>query len=69
VCSLVDCTDRTAADEARYLNHSEDPNIRCNGTSDEDDLDMAIRDIAEGEEITINYKEYDANWPIKLGES
>ena len=55
------------ADEARYLNHSEDPNIRCDLDSDDEDLDVAVRDIAEGEEITINYKEYDANWPLKLG--
>jgi SET domain-containing protein len=55
------------ADEARYLNHSETPNIRCSDSSDgNEDLDVAIRDIEEGEEITINYKEYDANWPLKL---
>jgi SET domain-containing protein len=57
------------ADEARYLNHSDDPNIRCNDGSTEEDQDIAVRDIQEGEEITINYKEYDANWPLKLGKS
>jgi len=56
------------ADEARYLNHSENPNIRYNADSDQD-IDVAVRDIQEGEEITINYKEYDANWPMKLSVS
>ena len=26
-----------------------------------------VRDILKGEELTINYKEYDADWPRKLG--
>lgn len=57
------------ADNARFLNHSENPNICCYllPTPNDEDLDVALRDIEEGEEMTINYKEYDANWPIKLG--
>lgn len=37
-----------SADGAQYMNHSEDPNI---------DDDIALRDIAEGEELTEDYGE------------
>ena len=57
------------ADNARFLNHSDDPNICCcmSPTPDDEDIDVAVRDIRKGEELTINYKEYDADWPRKLG--
>ena len=56
------------ADEARFLNHSETPNIGWVPSSDypEEGVDVALKDILEGEEITINYKNYDAAWPSKL---
>lgn len=38
-------------DLARWLNHSCDPNVLSTGW----ELDIAIRDIAEGEEITTDY--------------
>lgn len=59
------------ADEARFLNHSETPNIGWIASSEypEEGVDVALRDIQEGEEITINYKNYDADWPSKLGRS
>ncbi|HXV37719.1 MAG TPA: SET domain-containing protein [Myxococcota bacterium] len=57
------------ADNARFLNHSDDPNVCCYllPTPNDEDLDVAVRDIEKGEELTINYKEYDGNWPLKLG--
>jgi len=57
------------ADNARFLNHSETPNVGCYllPTPNDEDYDVAIRDIESGEEMTINYKEYDGNWLLKLG--
>jgi len=43
-------------DGAVFLNHSDAPNITV--TNDAGDM-MANRDIANGEEITCNYKEFD----------
>ena len=59
------------ADEARFLNHSETPNIGWVSSEEypEEGVDVALRDIQEGEEITINYKNYDADWPSKLAVS
>jgi len=39
-------------DDARFFNHSDDPN--CN--DEYPDLTIALRDIAKGEELTVNYK-------------
>ncbi|MBU2562356.1 MAG: SET domain-containing protein [Nanoarchaeota archaeon] len=41
-------------DNARFMNHSENPNIKSHGELEED---IAVEDINPGEEITINYKE------------
>lgn len=53
-------------DDARYFNHSDDPN-----TTEVDDgregITVASRDIKEGEEITYNYLENDADGARKLG--
>ena len=41
-------------DDARFFNHSDSPN--CN---DEDaDITIAVRDIPQGEELTVNYKKF-----------
>ncbi|RYZ92095.1 MAG: SET domain-containing protein-lysine N-methyltransferase [Proteobacteria bacterium] len=47
-------------DNARYMNHSEDPNT-SGGYSAEDPegFDIATRDIEIGEELTCNYKTFD----------
>jgi len=45
------------ADEGRFTNHSETPNLRHEAQSG---LMVAARDIAAGEELTENYEEYDA---------
>jgi len=47
-------------DNEKYLNHSNDPNVNDNG--------IALKDIKVGDEITIDYKDFDVNinnlWPI-----
>jgi SET domain-containing protein len=41
-------------DNARFMNHSDDPNISAST-----DEGVALRDILAGEEITCNYREFD----------
>ena len=47
-------------DNEKYLNHSNDPNVNDNG--------IALKDIKIGDEITVDYKDFDVNinnlWPI-----
>lgn len=52
-----------AGDDARFVNHSDAPNIVA-GHSDirEEGTDIAARDIQEGEELTIDYKSFDAGF-------
>ena len=45
-----------SADDARFLNHSETPNLR---TFAEPDIDVALRDIQVGEELFEDYREFD----------
>jgi len=47
-------------DDARYFNHSDDPNT---------DGCRALRDIAPGEEITYDYRRWDLDHERKLGEA
>lgn len=45
-------------DDARFFNHSPNPN--CIDTADgDDDITVATRDIAEGEELTCDYSLFD----------
>jgi SET domain-containing protein len=46
------------ADNGRFMNHSETPNTDFAGF----DQGFAIRDIAQGEEITCNYREFDTTF-------
>lgn len=48
---LVLCTD-----DARYMNHDDDPNI---GPIDEGQTDYALHDIAKDDEITCDYRVFD----------
>lgn len=41
-------------DNAKYLNHSASPNLRCQG----DGALVAVRPIAAGEELTCDYREF-----------
>jgi uncharacterized protein len=45
-------------DHARFMNHSDNPNMSGAG-----DQNFAIRDIAAGEEITCDYREFDLSRP------
>ncbi len=54
-------------DDARFMNHSDSPNIADSNPADDYARDVAIRDILEGEELTYNYKKEDADWKRKLG--
>jgi uncharacterized protein len=44
-------------DDARFTNHSDDPNTRCR-----DDHTYATRDIHPGDEITSDYSEFDVRY-------
>lgn len=43
-------------DDARFINHSNDPNLRIDFSADRYGMDVAARDIAAGEELTIDYE-------------
>lgn len=54
-------------DDARFFNHSDNPN--CIDTSYPDSfggIDIAARDIQMGEELTCNYKVFDADFDHKM---
>jgi SET domain-containing protein len=42
-------------DDARFVNHSDTPNIATDYAQDPHGLDVALRDIAPGEELTMDY--------------
>lgn len=50
------------ADNQRYINHSENPNIKSTPHKD-----VAMRDIQAGEELTCNYTDYEPNWFERMG--
>jgi len=43
-------------DHAHFLNHSGDPNLRPDFANDRYGVDRAVRDIAVGEELTVDYR-------------
>ncbi len=50
------------ADDARFFNHSDTPNTYCVADpEDEDAANVASCDIQAGEEITIDYREFDTH--------
>jgi uncharacterized protein len=51
------------SDDARFFNHSETPNTG----SITDVIDVALRDIQPGEELTCDYRTFDADWAQKIG--
>jgi SET domain-containing protein len=56
------------ADNARFMNHADDPNtagIHAPGAIE--GYDIATRDIAAGEELTCDYRTFDAHVGVKLG--
>ena len=42
-------------DDARFINHHDTPNLRVDFEADSHGVDIAARDIAAGEELTIDY--------------
>ena len=42
-------------DDARFINHSNSPNMRVDFSADSYGLDVAVRDIEVGEELTVDY--------------
>jgi len=46
-------------DDARFVNHSDTPNVATDYTQDPHGLDVALRDIAADEEITMNYEDFE----------
>jgi SET domain-containing protein len=57
-----------SGDHACFINHSTTPNTGSPEESGGPVTTIARRDIAEGEEITCNYFDYDADTPWKLGQ-
>lgn len=52
-------------DHAGYFNHSLKPNVRCIGEEKREDICFAARDIFAGEEMTVDYREFDAEpWDV-----
>ena len=50
-------------DDARYMNHADDPNTAFTDPA----IGWTIRDIAEGEEITCNYAEFEPDFAMLPG--
>ena len=51
-------------DDARFLNHSFHPNLIADPDGGENDV--AARDIKAGEELTVNYENFDADYTLKM---
>ncbi len=51
------------ADHARHMNHDENPNL----LETPDGLNVALRDIKAGEELTCDYTQFDKDASYKLG--
>jgi SET domain-containing protein len=43
-------------DDARFINHSDSPNVGVRFDLDRYGIDVALREIAAGEEITVDYQ-------------
>jgi hypothetical protein len=54
-------------DHDRFMNHSDRPNVGMHpdGTTE----NVALREVAAGEELTCDYRTFDAAWREKLGEA
>ena len=57
-----------SGDHACFINHSPTPNTGAPPVLSHPVTTVALREIAAGEEITCNYRSYDADTPWKLGE-
>jgi SET domain-containing protein len=52
-------------DDARFMNHSDTPNVCPDFTLDRHGVDVAIRDIDAGEELTVDYESVEGARPKK----
>ncbi len=52
------------ADNSRHMNHSDTPNLGEAGEKNE--LNIALRDIEPGEELTVDYRLFDADSSVKF---
>jgi SET domain-containing protein len=52
-------------DNARFINHSDNPNLAAQLTGDQFGIDVALRDIHAGEEITIDYSILEGTHPVR----
>jgi SET domain-containing protein len=43
-------------DDCRFMNHSDTPNVRTRWGDEPHGVDVAMRDIAAGEELTVDYE-------------
>jgi uncharacterized protein len=56
------------ADNARFMNHADDPNTAgVHEPGAVEGYDIATRDIRAGEEMTCDYRTFDAHVDVKLG--
>lgn len=46
-------------DDARFVNHSDSPNVATDYALDAYGVDVALRDIAAGEELTMDYANFE----------
>ena len=55
-------------DNARFINHSNTPNCieKESPDGEEEGITVAVKDIQQGEEITENYKEFDADFDYEM---
>ena len=54
------------SDDARFFNHSDDPNTTSINVDGRENRDVANRDIQEGEEITADYGAFDADFDANM---
>ncbi len=52
-------------DDARFMNHSDNPNLYTDYSIDKYGIDYALRDIRAGEELTIDYRTFEGEERIK----
>ncbi len=57
------------ADDARFFNHSDEPNTASVELPPGEEADVATRDISQGEELTCDYRTFDRDWKKKLERS
>jgi hypothetical protein len=55
------------SDDARFFNHADVANTRSLVTDLGAEIDVAVKDIGVGEELTCDYRLFDRDWRIKLG--